>query len=42
MLVTRADREAGAPIEVGYRVEVADRMDDVVETMRHAWTRQAR
>jgi hypothetical protein len=38
MPVARADREAGAPIEVRFRVEVASSVDDMVETTRHART----
>ena len=32
MAVARADREAKPPIEFGRRIEIADRMDNVIET----------
>ena len=35
MQIARADREAGAAIEVCRRIEIADGMDDMIETARH-------
>jgi len=35
MAVARADAKAGARIELGGRVEIADGVHDVVETMGH-------
>ena len=34
MPVVRADREAGAPVEVCLRIDVAGRMNDMVEAAR--------
>ena len=35
MPVARADRKAEPPVEIGGRVEIAHRVDDVVEAARH-------
>ena len=37
MAVARADLKAEPPIELGGRVEIAHRVDDMVEAARHVW-----
>ena len=36
MAVARADREAEPPVQIGRGVEIAHRMDDVIEAARHS------